>query len=262
VHLLTGSTGIGAATAERLVADGASVFVVSRTDEHVAELVQRLSATGAMIDGIAADLAHADQADEAVAACVARYGRIDGVLSVAGGSGRRFGDGLMHETSADAWDRTIELNLRSQANVARAAIRHLLAQGGPAAMVLVSSVLAASPVPELFGTHAYAAAKGGIVSLGLSMAAAYAGRGIRVNIIAPGLVATPMAERAARDPAIVAFAARKQPLTAGLVDARDVAEAAAFLLGPASSAITGQVLAVDGGWSVTSAGPGVPEGPP
>ena len=88
---------------------------------------------------------------------------------MAGGSGRSFGDGPIHELSAEGWDRTLELNLRSQALVARAVVRRMLAQeahadGGRGAIVLVSSVLASHPVPELFATHAYAAAKGGIVA--------------------------------------------------------------------------------------------------
>ena len=74
-------------------------------------------------------------------------------------------------------------------------------------------------------------------------------------MLAPGLTATPMSARAAADPATVAFAARKQPLIGGFVDADDIAAAAVFLLADESRAVTGQVLAVDGGWSVTSASP-------
>ena len=87
------------------------------------------------------------------------------------------------------------------------------------------------------------------------MASYYAGDGIRVNAIAPGLIRTPMAERAAEDPVIVAYAARKQPLAGGLIEADEVAAAGAFLLSDQSRQITGQVLAVDGGWSVIEAAP-------
>ena len=87
------------------------------------------------------------------------------------------------------------------------------------------------------------------------MAATYAANGIRVNVLAPGLTDTPMAARAAGDPATVAFAARKQPLTGGFRRRRRRRRAAVFLLADESRAMTGQVLAVDGGWSVTSASP-------
>ena len=117
------------------------------------------------------------------------------------------------------------------------------------------SVLAAHPVPSHFATHAYAAVKGAEISLTTAMASYYASDGIRANAIAPGLIRTPMAERAAEDPVIVDYAARKQPLAGGLIEAHDVAEAAAFLLSDRSRQITGQVLAVDGGWSVVESAP-------
>lgn len=255
IQLITGSTGIGAAAAHRLGKEGDAAFIVSRTPEHGKELVQHLAAGGVEAASFAADLRNVGAVEAAVAACIERFGRIDGLLSVAGGSGRRFGDGLIHELGVEGWDRTIELNLRSQALVAGAVVRHMLERGGGGSIVLVSSVLADRPEPELFGTHAYAAAKGGIIALATAMAAAYAPHRIRVNVVAPGLTDTPMAGRAAGDPRTMTFARRRQPLTGGMVTAHQVAEAAAFLLGPASGAVTGQVLAVDGGWSVTSVAP-------
>ena len=258
VCLITGSTGIGAAAAVRFAAEGASVFVISRTKDHARDLVDRITANGGAAAWAAADLRVETEANTAVDAALDRFGRIDGVFSVAGGSGRAFGDGPIHELTMDGWDRTLELNLRSQALVARAACRIMLAQqpttaGSRGSIVMVSSVLALRPVPELFATHAYAAAKGAIVSLATTMAAAYATAGIRVNTIAPGLTATPMAARAATDPATTAFVRCKQPLVAGFLEAQDIADAALFLLSDEARAITGQCLAVDGGWSVSAA---------
>jgi NAD(P)-dependent dehydrogenase (short-subunit alcohol dehydrogenase family) len=120
-------------------------------------------------------------------------------------------------------------------------------------IVLVTSVLATSPVPDMFATHAYAAIKGAEIALTTSMASYYAPMHIRVNAIAPGLVDTPMARRAATDPDIVSFTGRKQPLVGGLLDAGDIASAGLFLLSDEARAITGQTIAVDGGWSVTGA---------
>jgi len=260
--LVTGSTGIGEAVAIALVEEGASVFVASRTADHARSLASRLAPrahAGARIGWAAADLTDDVAADEAVNATIAELGRIDGLFSVAGGSGRPFGDGPVDVLTADAFDRTIALNLRSHVLVASAVARRMLAQppaadGRRGSIVLVSSVLATHPVADLFATHAYAAAKGGILALATAMAAQYARAGIRVNVLAPGLTGTAMAARAAADPASAAFAARKQPLVGGLLDPADVAPAAVFLLSDEARAITGQVIAVDGGWSVTAAG--------
>ncbi len=168
--LITGSTGIAEAAALRCSAEGAAVFVVSRTPDNARALAERVTRAGGQAGWAAADLTQEVETDAAVSAAVERFGRIDGLFSVAGGSGRRFGDGPIHELTMDGWDRTLELNLRSQALMARAATRIMLAQsptsvGSRGSIVLVSSVLASSPVPELFATHAYAAAKGAIVSL-------------------------------------------------------------------------------------------------
>ncbi|MDP9145078.1 MAG: SDR family oxidoreductase, partial [Actinomycetota bacterium] len=121
-------------------------------------------------------------------------------------------------------------------------------------IVLIGSVLSRHP-SRLFATHAYAAAKGATASMSKAMASYYAADGIRVNLISPGLVQTPMSERAAEDPASISFAAVKQPLAGGLLDPDDIAYAALFLLSDEANRITGQVLEVDGGWGVTEASP-------
>ena len=138
----------------------------------------------------------------------------------------------------------------------RETIRYMLEQEPDAGTGLrgtilnMASVLAASPEPTFFATHAYAASKGAVIALSRSMAAYYAPHKIRVNAIAPSLVRTPMSRRAQENPEILALMRTKQPLSEDLLDADDVARAALFLLGPDSRMVTGDLLTVDGGWSV------------
>ncbi|HEX5823217.1 MAG TPA: SDR family oxidoreductase [Candidatus Limnocylindrales bacterium] len=260
VCLVTGSTGIAAAAARRFATEGASVFVTSRTASHVRQLVDEIAASGGAATGIPAELTDEAAVERVAAACVERFGRIDGLFSVAGGSGRQFGDGPIHTVGKEAWDRTLELNLTTQALVCREVVARMRAQepngsGTRGSILLMGSVTASDPAPEFFATHAYAAAKGALTALMTTMAAAYLADRIRVNVVAPSLTATPMAQRAAGDPAIRAYAARKQPLAGEMMDPDEVAHAAVFFLSDESRAVTGQLLKVDGGWSVASVSP-------
>jgi NAD(P)-dependent dehydrogenase (short-subunit alcohol dehydrogenase family) len=251
VVLVTGSTGMAASAARALVADGARVVVASRTGDHARSLGEELDA-----GWVVADLSREADADAAVAACVDRHGRLDAVYAVAGISGRRYGDGPLHEATLDGWETVLAANLTGAFLVARASVRQMLAQepdadGSRGVLLFMSSALARHPSPEHFGTHAYAASKGGIESLTRAVAAAYAPHGIRANAIAPALVATPMSERAQSDPAILDYLGRKQPLAGGPMDADDVTPVALHLLSRESRMITGQVISVDAGWSVS-----------
>jgi NAD(P)-dependent dehydrogenase (short-subunit alcohol dehydrogenase family) len=253
VCLVTGSTGIAAATAELLAAEGWRLFICSRTEANCQLLAEQVGG-----GFLAADLSQDLAAERAVTACVQMYGRVDAAFNVAGISGRRFGDGPVDEATPEGWDTTLDANARSMFLSCRAQVGQMLRQepgahGLRGTILNMASVLAASPSPALFGTHAYAASKGAIVAMTRAMAASYAPSRIRVNAIAPGLTRTPMSRRAQEDERILAFAAAKQPLVGGMLEAADVARAAVFLLGPGARAITGEVLTVDGGWSVTGA---------
>ena len=114
------------------------------------------------------------------------------------------------------------------------------------------SVLAQHPQREHFATAGYAASKGAIEAMTLSAAAYYAPVGIRINVLAPGLVLTPMSARAQGDARVMDYVAQKQPLTKGLIAPEDIAKTACFLLRKDSSPITGQVITVDGGWTVSA----------
>ncbi len=257
--LVTGATGMAASAARAIAAEGGSVFAVSRTGAHLEALAATIGDVGERCRWHVADLRDEAQVEAAFAAFDAGLGRLDAVYGVAGISGRRFGDGPVHDATLEGWERVLASNATSQFLVARAAVRRMLAQApGPAgqrgSILLMSSALATHPAPAFFATHGYAASKGAIEGLVRAMAASYAPRGIRVNAIAPSLIATPMSRRAQDDPAIVAYLARKQPLAGGPIDADAVTDVALHLLSDEARMITGQVVAVDGGWSVSEPG--------
>src|SRR5690606_17571359 len=131
---------------------------------------------------------------------VEEWGSFDGLYHVAGGSGRRMGDGPLHEISTEGWNKTLEMNLNSIMYSNRAAVQAFMDSGKGGAILNMASVLGYSPAPKYFATHAYAAAKAGIIGFSRSAAAYYARYSIRINVIAPGLVETPMSQRAVSDP--------------------------------------------------------------
>lgn len=234
VLLISGSTGIAAATASLARERGWTVYLVGMEEP---------------VDAVA-DLRMEDEVRAAVEACVARHGRVDALFNVAGISGRRLGDGPVHEAAVDGWRAVMESNVMTAFLLSKHVLRQWLRDGTRGAILHMASVLAFAPEPRYFATHAYAASKGALIALTQSMAAYYAAHGIRVNAIAPGLVRTPMSQRAQENAEIVEFVERKQALSRGMLDAGEIAEAALFLLGEESKHVTGQVLSVDGGWGL------------
>jgi NAD(P)-dependent dehydrogenase (short-subunit alcohol dehydrogenase family) len=245
--LITGSSGIAEATARLADRDGWQVFIAGREEDECRSLSGTLADSGYFVG----DLRGESAARAAFEACLNRFQEIDAVFSAAGMSGRRFGDGPVHECTLDGWELTLAANARTAFLTSRCAIQYWLEARRPGSLVNLASVLAFAPEPAHFSTHAYAASKGAIIAMSRAMASHYASHGIRVNVLAPALVKTPMSARAQADPAIRGFIRDKQPLSQGFLAASDVAEAAMFLLGERSRHITGQVLTVDGGWTVT-----------
>jgi len=268
--LIAGSTsGIGLASARRFLAEGARVVICGKTADETEEALATLKPLALReVWGVPADVAEPEAVDRLFQrALILLNGRIDVLFHVAGISGRRLGDGPLHECSVEGWDGTLRANARSTFLTNRAAVIRMMsqerdAQGLRGTVLNTGSVLARSPSPDLFGTLAYAASKGAVESLTMAAAARYARDGIRFNLLVPGLIDTPMAARACGDPAIRAYLETKQPMTAAPGSPEDCAEAALYLCEPASRFVTGAALAVDGGWRIAEGqSPGI-ESPP
>jgi NAD(P)-dependent dehydrogenase (short-subunit alcohol dehydrogenase family) len=242
--MVTGSSGIAAATA-RLWGD--SVFVVGVKEEQCRSLAAELPRAGFH----AADVRDEEAVCKSVAACIERFGKIDALFNVAGISARSLGDGPLHECSTDAWNTVMDVNAKGTFLMCREVLGVWTRNAQAGVILNCGSVLARRPQPNHFATVGYAASKGAIEAMSRSAAAYYAHAGIRINVIAPGLVRTPMSARAQLDPGITEYMTHKQPLTKGLLSAEDVAKTACFLLRRDSTPMTGQVVTVDGGWTVS-----------
>ncbi len=247
--IVGGTTGLGLSAARALIAAGSRVVIVGRNPENIAAA---MATVGASARALAGDATEPETAPEAIRLALTEFGGFHGLYHVAGGSGRRHGDGPLHALTDEGWDFTLQLNLTSLFLSNRAAVRQFLAQKTGGSVVNCSSVLGFSPSPKFFATHAYAAAKAAVLGLTRSTAAHYAPQGIRFNAIAPGLVATPMSRRAQEDKTILDFIRTKQPLDGGRIgQPEDLDAAVLWLLSDESRFVTGQIIAVDGGWSVS-----------
>lgn len=239
--LVTGSSGIAAATVRKAMTKGIAVTFVG---VNAVEVVELSSETGA--NGLVCDL----RDEAAVASIFSGLTDINGVIHVAGGSGRSFGDGPLSDVTLDAWKQTFDLNLTTAFLVTREAVRMFARNNTGGSITLTGTALASHPEPDRFATAAYMASKSAFVGLINHTASKYAEQGIRVNAVLPGLTRTPMSIRAQDNPDICAFAKRRQPLTRGFVEADAIADALLFFASDSAASITGQQLAVDGGWSL------------
>ncbi len=249
IVVIGGTTGLGLSAAKAFIENGAHVVVVGRNEESVAA-AQKVLGAGAL--AICGDAVNEATAVNAIDTCMTSFGSFDGLYHVAGGSGRKMGDGPLHELTTDGWNKTMELNLTSLMLSNQAAIKKFIDLRKGGTILNMGSVLGFSPSPEYFVTHAYAAAKAAIIGFSKSIAAYYAKDNIRVNVIAPALVETPMAQRAAGDAAILSFIKTKQPLDGGRIGRpEDTDGLAIYFMSDQSKFTTGQLVAVDGGWSIS-----------
>ena len=250
VALVTGAAGgIGAAIAKGLAASGARVVVADVKDG--AETVAAVEAAGGQALAVACDVADPEQVAAAVAAAVERFGSLDVLVNDAGIGG---GAKLLHELHVDDWLRTVAVNLTGPFLCTRAAMPHLLASGRGRIVNIASTYgIVGAPLAP-----AYCATKGGVVNLTRQLAVDYSPLGVRVNAILPGYIDTDMGGyRASLGPEGSVAANARRDAAAALqpigrqAHAEEVAAVAVFLVSDESSFMTGAIVPVDGGCTVT-----------
>ncbi len=250
VAIVTGAaSGISKAVALRFAAEGASVAAFDVNETGLAETVSEIQQAGGQASAILVNVAESQQVQNAIQQVKNTYGKLDIVFNGVGLSGRRWGDGPIHECTEEAWEKVININLTSMFLMCKYTVPLLLENGG-GSVINLSSVLALVGGDEDFYTHGYAASKSGIIGLSRGMAAYYAPQNLRVNVIAAGLIATPMSQRAQTNPHILARLKQLQPLTGAMGLPEDIAGAAAYFASDDAKFVTGVVLPVDGGWTV------------
>jgi NAD(P)-dependent dehydrogenase (short-subunit alcohol dehydrogenase family) len=235
VALVTGAaSGIGRACVQRLVAAGTAVAAVDLDEAPMRDL-------GAL--SLVADVTDAAAVEAAIAHAERELGGLDAVVNVAGITGSQEA-AECHVTPVDEWRRVLDVNLTGPFLVCRAALEGMLERGS-GTIVNVASVAGIVAFP---GRCAYSASKGGVVALTRSLAADYAGRGIRANAVCPGMVDTPMTRWRLEQPDLREAVLAKIP--AGRVASADeVADAVLLLAGDGLAYMNGAMLVLDGGWT-------------
>jgi len=240
VTIVTGAaSGIGRAAARLFHSAGAALTLVDRDEAGLRETADGLAGDGVLV--CAADIADATAVEAAVAATLERHGRLDCAFNNAGVDSFEW---AVAELPDEEWRRVIEIDLTGVFFCMKHEIVAMRASGG-GAIVNTSSGLGLVAVAN---QSAYIAAKHGVLGLTKAAALEYVKEGIRVNAVCPGIIRTPMAQRGiAGNPAVEEALAKIQPI-GRLGEPEEVANAALFLLSDAASFITGESLAVDGGY--------------
>jgi len=250
VVAITGGAGaIGAAAAGRFAAEGARIAIIDRDRERAAAFADTLAAAGTEALAVTADVGSEADVDEAVAAAVRRFGRLDVLFNNAGIAGKV---APVHELPVADWDEIIRINLRGIFLVQRAVLRAMIAGRSRGAIVNMASSMAGFDV--LSGAAGYAASKHAVLGLTRIAALDVARYGIRVNAVCPGVIETtlgvPAGDREAYRRGVQRFADRTPLRRIGQPE--DVAAVVAFLASEEAAHVTGVGWLIDGGQTMQS----------
>jgi len=243
VALVTGASyGIGQACAVALAREGHDVAVTDLKAESLAETQAQVAAQGARSAAIALDVRSQPGVEQAMAAVLAAFGRVDVLVNNAGVPLRR----SALEMTREEWDQVLAVNLTGAFFMSQQVGRHLVAAGRPGCIVNLASTFALIGISDRV---AYGVAKAGVRHLSKMLAVEWAPHGIRVNAVAPGTVETPSRAPNLADPERRRLVTSRIPL-GRFGKAEEIAAAVCYLVGPGAEYVTGHTLVVDGGFTV------------
>ncbi|AHG03976.1 3-oxoacyl-ACP reductase [Halobacterium sp. DL1] len=233
--IVTGaSSGIGRSIAEQFAADGANVVVCSREQENVDPVAEGIRDDGGAALAVECDVTDRDAVDALVDATVGEFGGLDVLVNNAGAS---FVAGF-DDISPNGWKTIVEINLTGTYHCTQAAAEHL--QDGGGSVVNLASVAGQSGAPYM--SH-YSAAKAGVINLTKTLAMEWAGKGVRVNCIAPGFVATP---GLASQMGVSADDIDREEVDRRIGVSEEISDVARFLASPAASFVVGETVTAGG----------------
>jgi len=242
VAIVTGGNGgIGLAYAKGLVKAGAKVAIWGRDESKNAQAIRELEELGGDVGAFTADVTDVDQVQNAFDATIAKFGKVDICFANAGSAGPTKS---LHKLSNESWNKLLDINLNSVVHTYKLVIKHLLDREAPGKLIVTSSIAA------LVGTgHAsgYATTKAAVLGLTRSLAVELGKKGIQVNAILPGFVATEMTENA---PDIFLDGVKRRSCSGKLGTVEQMEGVAIFLASASSDFITGQSIVMDGGHSI------------
>lgn len=237
VAIITGGArGIGEATAKKFVKEGAKVVIADINEEDIERTVNEIKEMGGQVAGTYVDVTKMDSVNKMIEFTLEKFGKLDILVNNAGITM----DSTLLKMTEDQWDKVIDVNLKGVYNCGQAAAKVMVDQGS-------GVILNASSVVGIYGNFGqtnYAATKWGVIGMTKTWAKELGRKGVRVNAVAPGFIATPMVKKMPEK--VINMMKEKAPLQR-LGEPEEIANAYAFLASDEASFVTGAVLEVTGG---------------